>query len=101
MPDVEAFPGMGEARALLDAAERVCVLSGAGVSAESGVPTFRGEDGLWKNHRAEELATPGAFENDPRLVWEWYEWRRGIIAMCDPNPCLLYTSDAADDSIRV
>jgi NAD-dependent deacetylase len=86
MPEVEEFPGMGEARALLDAAERVCVLSGAGVSAESGVPTFRGEDGLWKNYRAEELATPHAFRRDPRTVWEWYDWRRGKISSCAPNP---------------
>jgi NAD-dependent deacetylase len=50
----------------------VVVLTGAGVSAESGVPTFRGEDGLWRNFRAEELATPGAFARDPKLVWEWY-----------------------------
>ena len=75
-----------EARALLGAAERVCVLSGAGVSAESGVPTFRGEDGLWKNYRAEELATPHAFRRDPRMVWEWYDWRRGKIRSCAPNP---------------
>jgi len=57
-------------------AKRVIVLTGAGVSAESGVPTFRGADGLWRRHRAEDLATPGAFARDPRLVWEWYDWRR-------------------------
>jgi NAD-dependent deacetylase len=62
------------------------VLTGAGVSAESGVPTFRGQDGLWKNYRAEELATPQAFAADPELVWEWYDWRRGIIAGKHPNP---------------
>jgi len=75
-----------EARDLLQAASSVSVLSGAGVSAESGVPTFRGEDGLWKNHSPEELATPGAFRRDPRLVWEWYDWRRGLIRKCRPNP---------------
>jgi NAD-dependent deacetylase len=64
----------------------VTVLTGAGVSAESGVPTFRGKDGLWKNFRAEDLATPEAFARDPRLVWEWYDWRRGIIAGKAPNP---------------
>lgn len=64
----------------------VTVLTGAGVSAESGVPTFRGKDGLWKNYRAEELATPQAFADDPGLVWEWYDWRRGIIAGKEPNP---------------
>lgn len=64
----------------------VTVLTGAGVSAESGVPTFRGADGLWKNYRAEELATPQAFEADPTLVWEWYDWRRSVIAGKEPNP---------------
>ena len=80
------FPGLEEAREILSKAQKVCVLSGAGVSAESGVPTFRGEDGLWKNYRAEELATPHAFRRDPRLVWEWYDWRRGLIRDCKPNP---------------
>ena len=64
---------------------RITVLTGAGVSAASGVPTFRGADGLWKNFRPETLATPQAFANDPRLVWEWYDWRRGLIAACQPN----------------
>ena len=67
-------------------ARRVVVLTGAGVSAESGVPTFRGKDGLWKRFRAEELATPEAFSRNPRLVWEWYDWRRQIIARAKPNP---------------
>jgi NAD-dependent deacetylase len=61
------------------------VMTGAGISAESGVPTFRGEDGLWKNFRAEELATPGAFSKDPVLVWEWYDWRRQKISEVSPN----------------
>jgi NAD-dependent deacetylase len=61
------------------------VLTGAGISAESGVPTFRGEGGLWRSYRAEELATPSAFRADPRLVWEWYDWRRGLIGACQPN----------------
>ncbi len=55
------------------------------MSAASGVPTFRGADGLWKNFRLESLATPQAFAKDPRLVWEWYDWRRGQIAACQPN----------------
>ncbi len=63
----------------------VVVLTGAGVSAESGVPTFRGEGGLWRQFRAEDLATPQAFARDPTLVWEWYAWRRGLIAECEPN----------------
>lgn len=64
---------------------RVGVLTGAGVSAESGIPTFRGEGGLWRNFRPEELATPKAFRKDPKLVWEWYLWRRQIIAKAKPN----------------
>jgi NAD-dependent deacetylase len=78
-----------ELRELVDAllrANRVAVLTGAGISAESGIPTFRGEDGLWNKFRAEELATPEAFSHDPKLVWEWYDWRRGIIAQKKPNP---------------
>ena len=63
----------------------VAVLTGAGVSAESGVPTFRGEGGLWRNFRPEQLATPEAFHRDPTLVWEWYDWRRGLIGSCAPN----------------
>ena len=63
----------------------VAVLTGAGVSAESGVPTFRGAGGLWRNYRAEDLATPQAFQRDPGLVWEWYDWRRGLISGCQPN----------------
>lgn len=55
------------------------------MSAESGVPTFRGEAGLWRSYRPEELATPQAFARDPLLVWEWYAWRRGLIAACEPN----------------
>lgn len=73
-------------RARLSRASSVCVLTGAGISADSGVPTFRGEDGLWRNFRAEELATTEAFCIDPGLVWEWYNWRRGIIATKNPNP---------------
>lgn len=64
---------------------RITVLTGAGVSAASGVPTFRGADGLWKNFRPEALATAEAFGRDPRLVWEWYSWRRSRIAACEPN----------------
>ncbi|MGD9902518.1 MAG: NAD-dependent deacetylase [Vicinamibacterales bacterium] len=67
-------------------ARRLVVLTGAGVSAASGVPTFRGADGLWRRHRPEDLATPDAFARDPRLVWEWYDWRRQVIAACAPNP---------------
>ncbi len=64
----------------------VTVLTGAGVSAASGVPTFRGAGGLWRQHRPEDLATPEAFARDPELVWEWYDWRRQLVARCEPNP---------------
>ncbi len=67
-------------------ARSITVMTGAGISADSGVPTFRGADGLWRTFRAEDLATPEAFARDPRLVWEWYDWRRGLIAACRPNP---------------
>jgi NAD-dependent deacetylase len=70
----------------LKTADRVVALTGAGVSAESGVPTFRGEEGIWRNYRAEELATPEAFTSDPKLVWEFYCWRRDLIADISPNP---------------
>jgi NAD-dependent deacetylase len=63
----------------------VAVLTGAGISAESGVPTFRGAGGLWKEFKPEELATAEAFARDPRLVWEWYNWRRELIAKAVPN----------------
>lgn len=69
----------------LTAARRVTVLTGAGVSAASGVPTFRGPGGLWRQFRPEDLATPQAFARDARLVWEWYDWRRTLIAACRPN----------------
>ena len=67
------------------APQRVVVFTGAGVSAESGIPTFRGAGGLWRDFRAEDLATPQAFARDPKLVWEWYEWRRGLIRDAQPN----------------
>jgi NAD-dependent deacetylase len=73
------------ARTQLASARNVTVLTGAGISADSGVPTFRGIDGLWRNFRAEDLATPEAFVRDPRLVWEWYNWRREILGTKQPN----------------
>lgn len=70
---------------LLAGARTLVALTGSGISAESGIPTFRGENGLWRRYRAESLATPEAFARDPALVWEWYDWRRGIIAPAEPN----------------
>ena len=71
----------------LRAAKSVAVLTGAGISAESGLPTFRDAmTGLWANFRPEDLATAGAFERDPALVWKWYAWRRDTAANAAPNP---------------
>ena len=83
-PDALAAAALALARA-----GRVVVFTGAGVSAESGVPTFRGPDGLWKACKPEDLATPVAFGRDPRLVWEWYGWRRAMVGRCRPNPAHL------------
>ena len=76
---------MREARKLMADSARVVALTGAGISAESGVPTFRGHGGLWRNQRPEELATIDAFERDPETVWEWYAWRRSFLGTCVPN----------------
>jgi len=72
-------------RAWLAEATNIAVLTGAGISAGSGVPTFRGAGGLWREYKPEDLATPEAFGRDPKLVWEWYDWRRGVIAKAAPN----------------
>ena len=77
---------LDQAREWLAQAVSVAALTGAGISAESGIPTFRGAGGLWKNYRPEDLATPEAFARDSRLVWEWYNWRRELIAKAEPNP---------------
>ena len=69
----------------MKSARRVAVLTGAGISAESGVPTFRGKNGLWKKYRPEELATFQAFIQNPQLVWEWYSYRRKLISEVEPN----------------
>ena len=73
--------------ARLQSSKSVAVLTGSGVSAESGVPTFReAQIGLWARYNPEELATPEAFVRDPRLVWEWYTWRRELVEKAVPNP---------------
>ena len=89
---IPRFPGerkrwtlLDEAARRLRSARRVSIVTGAGVSAASGVPTFRGDAGLWKTFRPEDLATPEAFERDPATVWEWYDWRRRMIAAARPN----------------
>ena len=77
---------IAEAARALGKARHVCVLTGAGISAESGIPTFRDAlTGLWSKFRPEELATPEAFERDPELVWQWYEWRRELVRSAEPN----------------
>jgi NAD-dependent deacetylase len=70
---------------LVKSAAKVAVLTGAGVSAESGIPTFRSDGGYWRQHRLEDLATPQAFARDPKFVWTWYEERRRMIAQAKPN----------------
>lgn len=74
-----------QARQLIADARRVVALTGAGISAESGIRTFRDPGGLWRNFRPEDLATPEAFKRDPVTVWEWYQWRRQLIAAASPN----------------
>ena len=76
---------MRELASRISAARRLTIVTGAGVSAASGVPTFRSPQGLWKSFRPEDLATPRAFARDPQLVWEWYDWRRTRLAGCQPN----------------
>src|SRR3954452_7990171 len=80
MEDVE------RAAALVTEAGDVAVLTGAGISAESGIPTFRGLGGLWNGRDPMSLATPEAFADDPALVWEFYHWRRELVAAAEPNP---------------
>lgn len=76
---------MGALIGRLQSAENIVALTGSGISAESEIPTFRGKEGLWKTYRAQDLATPQAFARDPGLVWEWYDWRRGLMSTKQPN----------------
>lgn len=94
----EAIRGaLAEVRAGLGPRTRVAVLTGAGISAASGIPTFRGAaDSLWRNYRPEDLATPQAFRRDPELVWRWYDWRRGLIAAAAPNAAHLALAALAE-----
>ncbi|MFC7402934.1 NAD-dependent deacylase [Citricoccus sp. GCM10030269] len=79
-------PGLAEAAELARRARRVVVLSGAGMSAESGVPTFReAQTGLWERFSSEELATEEAWLENPALVWSWYQWRARLVRGCSPN----------------
>jgi NAD-dependent deacetylase len=75
-----------EIRELLKGARRVVAFTGAGISVESGIPTFRGKEGLWRTYSAQDLATVDAFQRNPKLVWEWYDSRRQNMAAAEPNP---------------
>src|SRR5439155_13970938 len=87
MPPADEFEAeLDRAADVLRRANRVCVLTGAGVSAESGVPTFRASDGLWEGHRIEDVATPSGFQRDPGLVWKFYNTRRANVKTVKPNP---------------
>lgn len=76
---------MAEFRKIVKNSKHVVVVTGAGVSAESGVPTFRGEGGLWRTYKAQNLATPQAFNRNPSLVWEFYHYRREVVRSKKPN----------------
>lgn len=84
VPD-ELEEGVRALAARLRGRPRITVVTGAGVSAASGVPTFRGPRGLWREFRPEDRATPEAFARDPLLVWEWYAWRRELVGRAKPN----------------
>ena len=86
MADSAIRAALAKAAHMLAPSRRLLVLAGAGLSADAGVPTFRGEGGLWNEHRAEDLATPEGFLRDPELVWDWYRERRLGIAECAPHP---------------
>lgn len=86
MSATELDSALSQAAHYLQAAQRVCVLTGAGVSAESGVPTFRASDGLWEGHRIDDVASPEGWYRNPALVWQFYNARRANVAQVKPNP---------------
>ena len=88
-----------KAAEILRDAKHAVVLTGAGISAESGIPTFRGKDGLWNRYRPEELATPEAFARNPKLVWEWYAWRISIIFSAKPSGAHKAIARMEDDGL--
>uniref|UniRef100_A0ABI7Y4K1 Deacetylase sirtuin-type domain-containing protein n=1 Tax=Felis catus TaxID=9685 RepID=A0ABI7Y4K1_FELCA len=77
---------MADFRKFFAKAKHIVIISGAGVSAESGVPTFRGAGGYWRTWQAQDLATPQAFARNPSLVWEFYHYRREVMLSKEPNP---------------
>jgi NAD-dependent deacetylase len=86
MADASQESDFAAATEALRFAKKVVVLSGAGVSAESGIPTFRASDGLWEGHRIEDVATPAGFKRNPKLVWQFYNGRRENLRHAKPNP---------------
>lgn len=85
--DQALLAALAPALSVLRSANAICILTGAGISAESGIPTFRDKQtGLWERYRAEDLASIDAFERDPALVWSWYQWRRELVQDKVPNP---------------
>ncbi len=92
------MPNLPQAAAVLAKAQRVAALTGAGVSSESGVPTFRGLGGLWKGRDPMSLATPEAFAANPAMVWEFYRWRRDLVSQAEPNPAHRALAALADRS---
>ncbi len=85
MLNLSSLKKLQEARAKLHTSQKIAVLTGAGISQESGIPTFRGQGGLWREYRAEDLATPEAYARDPLLVWEWYQMRFHTVLRAEPN----------------
>jgi NAD-dependent deacetylase len=87
MTELSEFKHLPELAELVKVSKSVTILTGAGISVESGIPTFREAlTGLWSQYNPEELATPSAFRNNPELVWDWYLWRRELIDQSEPNP---------------
>jgi len=91
---------MAEFREVVSSSSHVVILTGAGVSAESGVPTFRGAGGFWRTFQAQDLATPEAFMDDPSLVWEFYHYRREVMSSKEPNPAHKAIADFEERFLR-
>ena len=86
---MKASSDMNKFKEIVKKAKHVVALTGAGISAESGVPTFRGAGGYWRQFQAQQLATLQAFRKDPSLVWEFYHYRREVVLTKEPNPVRL------------
>ncbi len=86
---------------LVDSEIKIVSVVGAGISKASGMPTFRGEDGMWNNYRAEDLATPFAFQRDPKTVWEWYRARMRILLEAEPNPAHNALTELEEEGLSI